>query len=138
MVETTQKYAKLPKVWSKLHKNMQNYAKVIQNYAKKHKTMHKISPEQFATVCYCFMMGDCELTSYDYMHEQLKVLEEGYNAYSNLDVSKKLKLIEYLSKWSTEVPAEIRRYKIIPDNLVFDILESSKKLQEEKDNDRRA
>ena len=72
--------------------------------------------------------------SYDYMEQNLQMLGDGYNAYSYLNLTKKLRVAEYLGKWRTEIPPEIKKYQIIPDEVAFDLIETGRKLNEEKSN----
>jgi hypothetical protein len=70
------------------------------------------------------------------MAQQKQVLDDGFNAFGHLDLGRKLKVIEYLNSWRTEVPDEIKRYNIIPPKVAFDILETAREIAEKQDGQR--
>ena len=74
--------------------------------------MTKITPKQFAIMCYLVLM-DHHADSYieahpDYLAEKMVMLDAGFNAYSFLDMPNQEKVRAWLEYWKYEMPEEIK------------------------------
>lgn len=70
-----------------------------------------ISSRQFAIVCYTILMDHYIESTPDYMEEKfLSMGNQGFNAFSFLDIHNQKKVIDYLKHWNFKVPIEVQEY----------------------------
>lgn len=73
----------------------------------------KITPEQFAEICYLTLMQNGEGLmdkSMSYIEEKQDVRLRGTEAFGALDINNQTKVILYLRKWGYDIPEDVNEY----------------------------
>jgi|JI7StandDraft_1071085.scaffolds.fasta_scaffold978139_2 hypothetical protein len=71
--------------------------------------INKLTPEQFAMVCFLAIMQDLDHTIIKYIDDQSDLLlRSGYDAFSYISKEAQLKVIGYHEIWELELPKQVQ------------------------------
>jgi len=76
--------------------------------------MNKITPEQFALLCFLSLMegGEGLLSKApSYLEEKVAILKDGYDAYGWLDIWNQRRVLKWCKEWEVEIPEMIEKYE---------------------------
>jgi len=70
---------------------------------------NKLTPEQFAMICFLSTLPDLDHTAITYIDDQAdRLLRSGFDAFSYISKEEQLKVIGYHEVWELELPYQVQ------------------------------